>query len=78
MSGVEMKKCLIVIEKTLSGFSAYSPDLDGTVSTGATKQEVEQNMYKAVVFYLDGLRAEGQIVPEPHTYLAHVKIPAYG
>ena len=33
---------LIVIERTATGYSAYSPDLDGCVATGATKQEVEQ------------------------------------
>jgi len=32
---------LIVIEKTPSGYSAYSPDLDGCVATGSTKQEIE-------------------------------------
>lgn len=36
---------LIVIEKTATGYSAYSPDLDGCVATGATKQEIEQNMW---------------------------------
>jgi predicted RNase H-like HicB family nuclease len=70
-----MKKYLIVIEKTATGYSAYSPDLDGCVSTGATKQEVEKNIYKAVVFHLDGLREGGEIVPEPHTYFTYVEIP---
>ncbi len=70
-----MRKYLIVIEPTQTGFSAYSPDLDGCVSTGATKQEVEQNIYEAVEFHLDGLREEGQIVPDPHTYFAYVEIP---
>jgi predicted RNase H-like HicB family nuclease len=71
-----MKKYLIVIEKTLTGFSAYSPDLDGCVSTGATEEEVERNMREAIAFHLDGLREEGQIAPEPHTYSAYVELPA--
>jgi predicted RNase H-like HicB family nuclease len=71
-----MKKYLIVIEKTLTGFSAYSPDLDGCVSTGATREEVEQNMREAIAFHLDGLREEGQAVPEPRTYSAYVELPA--
>jgi predicted RNase H-like HicB family nuclease len=71
-----MKKYLIVIEKTLTGFSAYSPDLDGCVSTGATREEVEQNMREAIAFHLDGLREEGQAAPEPHTYSAYVELPA--
>jgi predicted RNase H-like HicB family nuclease len=71
-----MKKYLIVIEKTLAGFSAYSPDLDGCVSTGATREEVEQNMREAIAFHLDALREEGQAAPEPHTYSAYVELPA--
>ena len=49
----------IVIEKTGTGYSAHSPDLDGCVATGATKQEVEQNMREAIEFHLEGLRHEG-------------------
>jgi predicted RNase H-like HicB family nuclease len=51
-----MKKYLIVIEETSTGYSAYSPDLEGCVSTGHTRQEVEKNMQEAIAFHLDGLR----------------------
>ena len=71
-----MKKYLIVIEPTETGFSAYSPDLPGWVSTGRTREEVEHNMREAIAFHLDGLREEGQAVPEPHTYSAYVELPA--
>jgi predicted RNase H-like HicB family nuclease len=71
-----MKEYLIVIEKTVTGFSAYSPDLDGCVSTGATREKVEQNMREAIAFHLDGLREEGQAAPEAHTYSAYVELPA--
>ncbi len=71
-----MKKYLIVIEPTQTGFSAYSPDLPGCISTGRTREEVEQNMREAIAFHLDGLREEGEPVPEPHTYSAYVELPA--
>ncbi len=71
-----MKKYLIVIEKTSTGFSAYSPDLDGCVSTGKTREEVELNMREAIQFHLNGLREDGQTAPEPHTYSAYVELPA--
>jgi predicted RNase H-like HicB family nuclease len=71
-----MKKYLIVIEPTKTGFSAYSPDLPGCVSTGRTRGEVELNMREAITFHLDGLREEGQAVPEPRTYSAYVELPA--
>jgi predicted RNase H-like HicB family nuclease len=71
-----MKKYLIEIEETNTGFSAYSPDLPGCVSTGRTREEMEENMREAIAFHLDGLREEGQAVPEPRTYSAYVELPA--
>jgi predicted RNase H-like HicB family nuclease len=71
-----MKKYLIVIEPTQTGFSSYSPDLAGCVSTGRTREEVEKNMREAIALHLDGLREEGQVVPEPQTYSAYVELPA--
>lgn len=71
-----MKKYLVVIEKTGTGFSAYSPDLDGCVATGGTREEVEREMQEAMAFHLEGLAQTGEPIPEPHTYSAYVEIPA--
>lgn len=65
---------LIVIEKTETGYSAYSPDLLGCISTGATREEVEQNMHEAVEFHLDGLKLEGLEIPQPTTSSAYVEV----
>ena len=71
-----MKKYLVVFEETATGFSAYSPDLEGCISTGHTREEVERNMREAIEFHLQGLRLEGLPVPEPHTFSAYVETPA--
>ncbi len=71
-----MKKYLIVIEKTGTGYSAYSPDLDGCVATGKTREEVEREMQEAIAFHLEGMAQSGEKIPEPHTYSAYVEIPA--
>ena len=71
-----MKKYLIVIEKTGTGYSAYSPDLPGCISTGATRGEVERNMHEAIEFHLEGLRRNGYEVPEPQSYSSYVEVPA--
>lgn len=55
----------IIVEQTGTGFSAYSPDLPGCVSTGRTREEVDANMREAIEFHVDGLRLEGGSVPEP-------------
>lgn len=70
-----MKKYLIVMEETGTGYSAYSPDLDGCVATGATRQEVENEMREAIAFHLEGLARNGQTVPEPHTFSAYIEVP---
>jgi predicted RNase H-like HicB family nuclease len=67
-------KYLIVIESTSTGFSAYSPDLPGCVSTGTTHEEVERNMREAIELHVEGLREEGYPVPEPGTSSAYVEI----
>lgn len=67
-------KYLIIIEPTSTGYSAYSPDLPGCVSTGATQEEVERNMHEAIEFHLEGLREEGYEVPEPSTSSAYVEV----
>jgi predicted RNase H-like HicB family nuclease len=71
-----MKRFLVVIEPTQTGFSAYSPDLPGSVSTGRTREEVEQNMREAIAFHVDGLREEGEAVPEPGSYSAYIELSA--
>ena len=65
---------LIIIEPTGTGFSAYSPDLPGCVSTGATHEEVERNMHEAIELHLEGLREEGYSIPEPGTSSAYVGV----
>jgi predicted RNase H-like HicB family nuclease len=69
-----MKKYLVIIEKTATGYSAYSPDIPGCVSTGKTKHDVTRNMREAIEFHLDGLRVEGEPLPVPHSSSAYIPI----
>jgi len=71
-----MKKYLIVIECTDSGYSTYSPDLPGCVSTGKSREEAEKNMREAIEFHVDGLRQEGYSVPEPQASSSYIELPA--
>lgn len=67
-------KYLIVIEPTSTGFSAYSRDLPGCVSTGATRDECEANLREAISFHIDGLRGEGEQVPQPGSSAASIDV----
>lgn len=69
-------KYLIVIEETKTGYSAYSPDLDGCVATGSTMQEIEKNMKEAIQFHLEGMIDEGYKCPESHSYSKYLEVPA--
>jgi predicted RNase H-like HicB family nuclease len=71
-----MKKYLVVIEKTETGYSAYSPDLEGCVATGHSREEVEREMQEAIESHLDGMARNGDPIPEPRTYSRYVEIPA--
>ncbi|MEM8505501.1 MAG: type II toxin-antitoxin system HicB family antitoxin [Cyanobacteria bacterium P01_D01_bin.1] len=66
-------KYLVVIEKTQTGFSAYSPDLPGCVTTGITQAETAKNMEEAIAFHIEGLQLEGESVPEPSSTSAYVE-----
>lgn len=63
----------IVIEKATVNYSAYVPDLPGCVATGATIEEVNQQMKEAIAFHLDGLREDGLPIPEPTTLCEYVE-----
>ena len=66
-------KYLIILESTDTGFSAYSPDLPGCIATGSDRDETEANMREAIAFHLDGLREEGESIPEPCSSAAYVE-----
>jgi predicted RNase H-like HicB family nuclease len=67
---------LTIIEKTATGYSAYSPDLLGCVSTGETYEDVEQNMREAIAFHLEGLRLAGYEIPQPSTLSTYIEVTA--
>ncbi len=69
-------KYLIIIEKSETGYSAYSPDLPGCVSTGSTTEETEANMREAIEFHIEGLKEEGYDIPEPSSRSSYVEIAA--
>jgi predicted RNase H-like HicB family nuclease len=71
-----MNRYLVVIEKTGTGFSAYSPDLPGCVATGRTRKEVEKEMQAAIAFHIEGLRLAGEDVPEPQSRAAYCEVGA--
>lgn len=70
------KNYLVIIERTKSGYSAYSPDLPGCVAAGKTRAITTRRMREAVELHLEGLQEDGLKVPEPETTAAYVTVAA--
>ncbi len=69
-------KYVIVLEPTDTGYSAYSPDLDGCVAAGDDRDETIALMHEAIAFHLEGLAAEGLPIPAPQAEAALVEVDA--
>lgn len=59
-----MNRCLIIVEETPSGYSAYSPDVPGCVAATSTRSEVEREMHDAIGFHIEALCAASEEIPK--------------
>lgn len=71
-----MNRYLFIVEPTVTGYSAYSPDLPGCIATGATCAETRSAMHDAVEFHIEGLRQASLPVPEPTCEAAYCEVAA--
>lgn len=71
-----MKGYAVVFEKTETGWSAYAPDLPGLGVAGSSFEETEQLMREGIEFHIEGLRADGDRIPEPTTRVIEIEVPA--
>ncbi|MGH7727460.1 MAG: type II toxin-antitoxin system HicB family antitoxin [Vulcanimicrobiaceae bacterium] len=69
-------KYAVVIESTATGYSAYVPDLPGCVSTGATLADIEREIAEAIALHLQGMRSDGEPIPEPTTVVEMIAVEA--
>jgi predicted RNase H-like HicB family nuclease len=69
----ELMRYAIVIEKADANYSAYVPDLPGCIATGDTVAAVESEIREAIRFHIEGLQADGIVVPEPTSIAEYVE-----
>lgn len=69
-----MRRFLVVIEKTESNYSAYSPDLPGCIATGKTREAVEKNMRAAIELHIEGLQEDALPIPEPISVAEYIAV----
>ncbi len=66
----------VVFEKSGTGYSAYLPDLPGCVATGKTLKEVKRLIREAAEMHLEGMREDGERIPEPSTLTDYITVSA--
>ncbi|MDT5294064.1 MAG: hypothetical protein QOJ76_944 [Acidobacteriota bacterium] len=66
----------VIIEEGQNSFGAYVPDLPGCAAVGKTKDEVLRLIHEAIDFHIEGLREDGQPIPEPASSVEYVEIKA--
>ena len=64
----------IVIERGEHNCSAYVPDLPGCVATGGSVEETKDRIREAIRLHLEGMREDGDAIPEPNTVCDAVEV----
>jgi len=66
----------VIVEEGETSFGAYVPDLPGCVAVAETRNEVLRLIEEAIEFHVDGLRQDGQPIPEPSSSIEYVEVRA--
>jgi predicted RNase H-like HicB family nuclease len=66
----------VVVEEGEKSFGAYVPDLPGCAAVGETREEVLELIQEAIEFHIEGLREDGQPVPEPSSSIEYIEVRA--
>ena len=70
-----MRTYAVLYESGERNWSAYVPDLPGCVATGATREDTERRIREAIAFHIEGLKIDGEPIPEPTIEAVIVSIP---
>jgi len=67
-------KYAVVFEKGPTSYGAYVPDLPGCVAVGDTLEEVERLIQEAIQFHIEGMREDGDTIPEPTSTVKEIEV----
>jgi len=70
------KRFPVVIERTSTGYSAYSPDVSGCAAAGDTEEEIRRNFQSALTAHFEAMREVGEEIPEPSSSVDYVEVAA--
>ena len=66
----------VILEKGVSSWGAYVPDLPGCIAAGDSREETLQLIREAIEIHIEALIERGETVPEPHSFSELVEIDA--
>lgn len=69
-----MKEYTVIYEHGPRNWSAYVPDLPGCIATAKTRRGLKRQIREAIEFHIEGLRLNGEPVPEPSIEAAVVSV----
>ena len=60
---------VVIFERGENSYGASVPDLPGCIAVGETMEEVKTLIAEAIHFHIEGLRQDGDVVPQPSSKL---------
>ena len=62
------------MKQSPNNYAAYVPDLPGCVATASTREELLKEIREAIEFHIEGMREDGEPVPEPQATAEVVEV----
>ena len=66
----------VIIERTSTGYSAYSPDVPGCAAVGDTEEQARRDLKEALAAHFEAMREVGEPIPEPTSSVDYVEVAA--
>lgn len=63
----------MVLEKTETGYSAFSPDVPGCITVGDSIEGTIENMREAIGLYVEGTAEDGLDIPKAKGIEYHIQ-----
>jgi len=71
-----MSTYAVFFEPAATGFSAHVPDLPGCVAAASTLEETRRLIREAIEFHIEGMRINGDAVPQPTPLIEQIEVSA--
>ena len=69
-------KYAVVVEQGSTSYGVSVPDLPGCVAVGETREEAMKLIREAIEFHVEGMREDGEEVPQPRFEVEHIEVNA--